>query len=278
MKADLHKRALELLGSILLVATLLVVFPVVCFAQEITVTTDKDIYYPGDVIIILNRVKNTADIATGLTIETRVSGVGFTYYPTVISSGVDLKAGEEKDIEFSLYVIETMPTGQYQVTSTFLDEEDTIEEATCFFKVTGTLRTIDIELLTCRNQSCDSQATLFHKGEVVYLNYISSVQGLSTAATLILPNDAERQIQMPSSYKPKSSGTYMLRVTASKEGYKTLTKEIEFGVLKAPINVLEGETPTFPTRYVTIGAIGVAVIIAFVIFLRPRRRSRSRNH
>jgi hypothetical protein len=272
------RRGLEFLGLVLFVAAFLGVFPDICSAQELTVTTEKDIYRPGDEIFIINRVKNTADIATGLTIETRVSGVGFTYYPTVMRSGVDLTAGEEKELQFSLYVIDTMPAGEYQVTSSILDEEDTIKEATCLFEVTGTLGIIDIELLTCRNQSCDNQATLFHRGEVVYLNYISSVQGLSTTATLILPNDTQKQIQMPSSYKPKSSGTYMLRVTASKEGYKTLTKEIEFGVLEAPINVLEGETPTFPTRYVTVAAIGAAVIVAFVIFLRSRRGSRSPNH
>lgn len=269
---NVARRALELLGSILLVAILLAIFPVVCSAQEITVTTDKDIYYPGDEILIINKVKNTADIATGLTIETRVSGVGFTYYPTVMRSGIDLRAGQEEEIQFSLYVIDTMPAGQYQVTSTFLDEEVPIEEATCVFEVTGTLRIIDLELLTCRNQSCDNQATLFYKGEVVYLNYMSSVEGLSTEATLTLPNETQRQIEMPSSYSPKRSGTYTLRVTASKEGYKTLTKEVEFGVLDEEIRVLEGESAAFPTRYVIIGVAAVAVAIAFFLGIKLKKK------
>lgn len=266
------RRGLEFLGLVLFVAAFLGVFPDICSAQELTVTTEKDIYRPGDEILIINRVKNTADIAAGLTIETRVSGVGFTYYPTVMRSGVDLTAGEEKELQFSLYVIDTMPAGEYQVTSSILDEEDTIKEATCLFEVTGTLKIIDIELLTCKNQSCDNQATLFHKGEFVYLNYISSVQGLSTAATLILPNDTQKQIQMPSSYKPKSSGTYMLRVTASKEGYKTLTREIEFGVLEQEIKVLEGELPASPTRYVIIGVAVVAIAVASLLGIKLKRK------
>ncbi len=272
MTVNVARRAPELLGSILLAATFLVVFPVVCSAQEMTVTTDKDIYYPGDEILIINTVKNTADMATGLTIETRISGVGFTYYPTVMRSGVDLKAGEEKEIQFSLYVIETMPTGEYRVTSAFLEEEVVIEEATCSFQVTGTSKTMDIELLTCRNPSCDNQATLFYEGEAVYFNYISSVEDLSTEAILILPNDTQEQIEMPSSYSPRDSGTYTLRVTASKEGYKTLTKETEFGVLEEEINVLEGRSPTFPTRYVIIGGAVAAVAIASVLGIKSKRK------
>lgn len=269
------RRALELLGLVLILITFLAVFPTICSAQEITVITDKNIYHPGDEILIINRVKNTADITKALSIETRISGVGFTYYPTVMRSGVDVKAGQEKEIQFSLYVIETMPAGEYQVISGFLEEEDTIEEVTCFFEVTGTLKTIDIELLTCRNQSCDNQATLFCKGEIVYLNYLSSVEGLSKEATLILPNDTQKQIEMPSSYSPKGPGTYTLRVTASKEGYKTLTKEIEFGVLEEEIKVLEGESPTFPTLYVIIGAVVVAAVIASLLGIKLKRKKHS---
>ena len=212
------RRVRKFLNLVLLVATFSVAFPTICLGQDMTVITDKDVYNPGDEILITNRVKNTADIATGLTIETRISGIGFTYSPTVMRSGIDLKAGQEKDIEFSLYVIDTMPVGEYKVTSTLLEEEDTIGEATCFFQVTGTLQTIDIELLTCTDRSCNNQATLFYEGETVYLNYVSSVEGLSAEATLILPDDAQRQIDIPSRYSPNGSGTYTLRVTASKEG------------------------------------------------------------
>jgi hypothetical protein len=266
------RRALEFLALILLVATFLVVFPTVCSAQEITVTTDKDVYNPGDEILITNRVKNTADIAAGLTIETRISGVGFTYYPTVMRSGIDLKAGHEKDIGFALYVIDTMPAGEYEIISTLLEEEDTIGEATCFFEVTGTLKIIDIELLTCRDRSCNNQATLFYEGETVYLDYVSSLEGLSAEAILILPNDTQKQIEMPSSYSPKGPGTYTLRVAASKQGYKTLVKEIEFGVLEEQINVLGGETATFPTRYVTIGGAVAAVAIACLLGAKLKRK------
>ena len=266
------EHALKFLGLVLLAAAFLVIFPGVCSAHEIIVTTDKVIYYPGDEILIINRIRNTADIAQAVRIETRISGVGFTYYPTVLTSGVDVKAGEEKEVQFTLYALETMPAGEYQVTSAILEEEGTIEEATCFFQVTGTLKIIDIELLTCRNQSCDNQATLFYRGQTVYLTYMSSVEGLSIDATLLLPDDTQKQIEMPSSYKPRSSGAYALRVTASKVGYKTLTKGIEFGVLEQEITVLEGETATFPTRYVIIGAVVVAVAIGSFLGIKLKRK------
>ena len=272
MKEIVAKWVLNLVGTLMVVAMFFAGFPSICSAQEITVAADKDIYYPGDEIIVINKIKNTADVDKVLNIETRISGVGFRYYPTIVRSGAHFEVGEEKEINFTFYVIETMPAGKYKVTSTLLGEEKALREATCFFEVTGTLKVIDIALLTCEDESCDKRATLFYKGETVYLNYKSSVEGLSIDAALIFPDETEKEIDMPSSYSLEAPGRYILKLTASKEGYKTITKEIEFGALEEEIKVLEEKPMAFPIGYVIIGAVVVAGAIASFLVIKLRRK------
>jgi len=271
MKQDI-KRNLSVLGRLLVVATLLATIPSVCLAQELNVATDKDTYYPGDEIVVENKIANTAAVGKALVVQTRISGVGFTYYPTIVTGGADFEAGEEKEIDFTFHVIDTMPAGKYRVTSSLLEGENLLGEATCFFEVTGTLKVIDMELLACKDKSCNKQASLFYKGDVVYLRYSSTVEGLRVDATLILPDETERNIEMPSKCLITLPGTYILRVTASKEGYKTATKEIEFGALEEQITVLEGERTGLPLRYVIIGAAVVIAIIALALTLKRARK------
>jgi hypothetical protein len=275
MKKFVVKSSLTLVGTLIVVVISFAMFPASCFAQEITVAADKDIYYPGDEIVVINKIKNTTDVDKVLNIETRISGVGFRYYPTVVGSGAHFEAGEEKEINFTFYVIETMPAGKYKVISTLLEEEKLLDEATNFLEVTGTLKIIDIELVTCKSKSCDEEATIFYKGETIYLDYKSSIEGLSTKATLILPDKTQKGISIPSSYLLETPGSYILKVIASKEGYKTVDKEIEFGALEEEIKVVE-QRPTIekeiPKLYLIIGAAVVAAIIGSVLVIRLRKK------
>ena len=278
MKKFIVKSALLLVGTLIVVATLFAMFPANCLAQEIIVTADKDIYYPGDEIVVVNKIKNTADVDKVLTIETRISGVGFRYYPTIVGSGAHFEAGEEKEINFTFYVIETMPAGKYKVTSTLLEDEKILDEATGFFEVTGTLKIIDIELLTCKDKSCNEEATVFYKGDAVYLDYKSSVEGLLIEATLIFPDTTEKEISVPSSHLLETSGRYILKVIASKDGYKTVAKEIEFGALEEEIKVLEQkpkEEKGIPKLYMIIGAVVVAAIVASVFVIKSRKKKKA---
>jgi len=252
-----------------------------CTAQEITVKASKDVYYPNDNIIIINKIKNS-DSEKILVLETRISGEGFRYYPTLMRSGVYFNAGEEKEINFTFYVIDTMPAGRYKVVSSLFDEEKLINESTCYFEVKNTLKTIDMDLFTCKDSSCTNRATIFYKGETVYMNYKSSVEDLNIDAILTLPDKTEKKIDLPSSYVLQIPGAYLLKVTASKEGYKSIIKEMEFGVLEKEVKVLEGEKwePTekqvseFQISYllIIIGIFGIIVIVIAIFWIMKKKK------
>jgi len=82
---------------------------------------------------------------------------------------------------------------------------------------------------------------IFIKNENIYLDYLSNVENPSITATLIYPKGNSKQIILPSSIKAEQIGTYDLEVTASKEGYKTITKKEQFGVIEGNA-VISGET------------------------------------
>ena len=78
---------------------------------------------------------------------------------------------------------------------------------------------------------------VFVQGEEINLDYISDTEDLSIMSTLIYPDKKTKAITLPKSIKVSQIGTYELDVTASKEGYKTITKKEQFGVIKEQANL-----------------------------------------
>ena len=72
---------------------------------------------------------------------------------------------------------------------------------------------------------------IYMKEEKIKINYDSEISKPSIITTLTYPDKTIEQIKLPYSFKSQQIGTYELEVTASKEGYKTITKREQFGVI-----------------------------------------------
>ena len=142
----------------------------------------------------------------------------------------------------------------------------------------------------CKDQSCSEKTKVFIQGETIYLNYFSEVENPSITATLTYPDKSTKQITLPTSIKAEQIGTYELKVTASKQGYKTMTKKELFGVIEEHANIktisffglVVNETIISPSGldekntgkkifYISIG-ISLVLIIALIIFLVIKRK------
>ena len=88
------------------------------------------------------------------------------------------------------------------------------------------------DILTCEDPSCAEESKVFVKGKDIHLDYNSDVEALLIEAILTYPDLTTKQITLPTSIKAEQIGTYTLEVTASKEGYKTITKKEQFGVIE----------------------------------------------
>jgi len=73
---------------------------------------------------------------------------------------------------------------------------------------------------------------IFIKNESIDIDYSSNVLDLLISTYLTYPDKTTQEITLPISIKAEQIGTYELEVTASKEGYKTITKKEQFGVIE----------------------------------------------
>lgn len=147
----------------------------------------------------------------------------------------------------------------------------------------------EFDLSSCKDQSCSEIAKVFIKGENIYLDYISDVSDLSITTTLIYPDETKQNIIIPTSIKAEQVGTHDLEVTASKEGYKTITESLQFGVIEEDASIEEvdlSEDEIFYGRrikdyaeenkyliYFLIAAV-VVILIVLIVYFKKRRKSR----
>jgi len=136
--------------------------------------------------------------------------------------------------------------------------------------------------LTCREQSCQNQERIFIFGENIYFDYKSDVSNLIVTANLTYPDGEIEGLTIPSSIKAEQIGTYNLEITAVKEGYKTINKNIQFGVIEKEANIeyadlgdqklLNSHLSSF---FIIVGVILIAIIlfltIYFVIKIRKKK-------
>ena len=104
----------------------------------------------------------------------------------------------------------------------------------------------DLNILTCKDVDCNETTKVFVKGESIYINYDSEISTLLIITTLTYPDGTSQQLTIPTSIKAEQVGTYSLEVSASKQGYRTMTESIQFGVIE--------EEPNIP--YTSVSEIG----------------------
>jgi len=117
---------------------------------------------------------------------------------------------------------------------------------------------------------------IFTQNEEITIDYDSSVENPTIDATLTSPDEKTKQISLPYTFTPEQIGTYNLNVTASKEGYKTITKTEQFGIIESEVQI-DYNTPKIESKdilqpdnkkiwlYVLIG--GIVFIFIVLIFI-----------
>ncbi len=138
----------------------------------------------------------------------------------------------------------------------------------------------EFNILTCKDSSCAEQAKVFIRNKNIYLDYTSDVFDVNVVITLTNPNGQTKQLTLPTTIKAEQIGTYELEVTASKEGYKTITKSLQFGVIKSEASIKSGfyEEGFFKeNKYLIYLIIGVAVIVLIMLIVYFKRRKRKKK-
>lgn len=151
-----------------------------------------------------------------------------------------------------------------------------------------------LTLQTCADAECATPKKVFTFGDEIFLQYVSSVQEAVVKATLTSSDGKAREVSLPFNFRAEQTGTYILEVSASKQGYANASVKEEFGVIEKPAEIKEvavkdittppelrgkaseatGSEKTLVGRYVLIAGlvvIGASIVVVILLLLRRRR-------
>ena len=206
----------------LFIALFLFILPsVLALTVDLTV---KEFFVDGEPIVFSYSIISTKD----LTLE-YIADIGCSNLPIglIDNKTLNLVANNFFTGDYSgLIVNESM---EPQICNAYVQILEPIQE------------TVSKEFEIVTNPSFDFLITfdkkVFVKDEDIQLNYFSEINAPTIKATLTLPDNSQQEISLPTSITASQTGTYSLEAIASKEGYKTITKSIEFVVLEHEPNI-----------------------------------------
>lgn len=127
---------------------------------------------------------------------------------------------------------------------------------------------------------------IFTQNQDIYLDYSSSIENPSLTSTLTYPDKSTEQITLPTSIPASKIGTYTLDVTASKEGYKTISVKEQFGVIEKQAKIKVVEKPDLEEFraderekelkpvFIWLIVVVLIILIVFVIYFLIKRRGK----
>ncbi|MFH1224678.1 MAG: hypothetical protein V1676_02640 [Candidatus Diapherotrites archaeon] len=155
--------------------------------------------------------------------------------PTV-SRTYEMPRGETKSITlYNFKIDETYENGEYLIIARLVDPQNpdnVLDSRELAFSITGLPEKFVFDLESCRDRGCAEKSKIFVKGEIIYLNFESGIEGPEISAMLIFPGKTTQQILLPYSLKAEQLGSYRLEATASAEGCKTMQKTFQFVVIE----------------------------------------------
>lgn len=204
-------------------------------AQEgsLKLSSEKAVYSLGETILIYAEVENTGESIALINLESSLENEMGSYPVSVIPFEFVLRPNENKKVLlYNILVDEDMDPDLYIVNVNLLLNYKRITKKFLSFQIINTLEDFDFDIRVCKDSSCKEESNIFVKNEEVYLDSVSDIEDLELKASLIHPDGEKENINLPKTIEASQIGTYELEVSASKEGYKTITKKEQFGVIE----------------------------------------------
>jgi hypothetical protein len=165
------------------------------------------------------------------------SNIQVTFIPHINCPSAPVAFTQERTIELKSNQIYTGTYSDFQI-------KDWMESQTCtaYVQILSPIQqTVSKEFEINTNPSFEFDLILdkkiFTQNEEITLDYSSSIESLFIDTTLTYPDGSINKIELPFSFTPEQIGTYELEVTASKEGYKTVTETEQFGVIESDVQI-----------------------------------------
>jgi len=241
-------------------------------AQELPLilTINKDVFIPGDTLIISAVVHNLESFPTRAFLEVLITNEKETYPTALTPFEIQLAPNETKTVQlYNILVDENFTSDKYIVEARLLFDKREITSKVLEFYIQGTLNEMEVDINLCKNSACTEKTKVFVLNKDIYLDYASEVSNPKITAVLTYPDETTRQITIPISIKASQIGSYELKITASKEGYKTITKTEQFAVIeKEPDIRYKEEIEEIPWWLYPV--IAFVIVAAVIIMFREK--------
>jgi hypothetical protein len=244
-------------------------------AQNITLSLDKNIYYPNETVTYLVSIKNEELTKVNFRIISYFISDDPSVEQIASSSLVEINPKQTENINFSFPVYDDTPSGKYEARIAIYKNLQLVSNTSKVFEIANTKKIIDINLKVCEDENCNRIKKIFLKNQNVYLDYNSKISEISVYTELTMPDKSTKEISLPTSIKADQIGTYSLKVTATKEGYKTTEKTTQFGVIEkeAQIKTYEGVKPSQRNVEIIVVLVIIAIIVlGFLYFKRKKTK------
>ena len=208
-------------------------------AQELSINMEKEVFYPGDEIIIHIGLKNTMPVNVVWLVDYSYTHNEGLYSSRRVSEEVSLDANEEKVLERKSKVDDLMAPGDYTVSAVVWDNMERVATAEKPFRVSGTDEPLDIQPVVCKTPGCTEHSKVFLENEDIYLDYSPQIPDLKVNATLTYPDDSSEDVNLPLSIKAEKVGTYTLSIAASKQGFRPAQAATQFAVIHEHAETVE---------------------------------------
>jgi hypothetical protein len=237
-------------GTFYLLLVLLAAHSVMAYtAVNASLEFNKDILKPGDQFTANLVLKNNLNLQHTVIIESILENEDRTYTNLLPPMYVELNVNEEKRVTlYDLSIDDSFDGGVYLLSAGIVLQDNTLITASEEFAITGTPEDFSLDLDLCKDSSCTERSKVIILGEDIYLGYSSEVENPTVTANLTHPDGTIEEITLPVSIKAEKVGTYLLEVTASREGYRTQVLSTQFGVIEKPASINGANTVTTTTE------------------------------
>jgi hypothetical protein len=209
------------------------------------VVVSQQVYRPGDTIEVSALVENRGDqpfqgLLTG-TLGRSLPGES----ARTTSHQLELAPGETNSLcVFAVPVSDDFPPGAYEAAVSIGRDGVTVTYHFARFSVVDTLLRIEGEVSLARAFEPGHETRTFIPTDQIQISFRSALQDVAATASIRLDGLEQAHLALPGVYVPTRSGSYLLRVTLEKPGYKATSQDVNFAVI--PVQ------PSIPTETLTL--------------------------
>lgn len=202
------------------------------------VKIEKPEYKSGEVVAIIGVFTPGEKEAGVWRVNTQfIQHQAYDFPSTIVPYSVQLEPGKKREETVArLPVNDNLPPGEYSAKVGLEMARGVMDVKEVRFKIVGTPKPFDFRVALSRDKDAKKPAKIFTSADKeVYIKVICDVPGITFTGRFKSPPGKEADLAfkgMVSSFALTGEGAYRLSVTARAEGYRTVTKQVDFSVIR----------------------------------------------